>query len=84
MRKKAALAVLLIICALVISGCMKTVEDYDAQGQSMEVVEKYLRGRIIVDRETNVMYWMSEGAENMGTLTLLVDEHGQPKLYKGK
>ena len=82
--KKAALAVLLIICALVISGCMKTVEDYDAQGQSMEVVEKYYNGWVLVDRETNVMYWMSAGYENTGTLTLLVDEHGQPKLYKGK
>lgn len=45
-------------------------------------IERYEDGIIVVDSETNVEYWLSNGAYNGGTLTLLVDEHGNPKLRK--
>ena len=45
-------------------------------------IESYGSGSIIVDSETNVEYWMSNSAYNVGTLTMLVDEHGNPKIRK--
>lgn len=30
------------------------------------------------------MYWMSTGAYNNGTLTLLVDETENPKIFEGR
>lgn len=37
---------------------------------------------IVYDTETKVMYALSEEAYNRGTMTLLVDENGKPKLWK--
>lgn len=37
---------------------------------------------IVYDTETKVMYAKSEAAYNKGTMTLLVDENGKPKLWK--
>jgi len=38
--------------------------------------------RIVYDRDTLVMYAVSEGRENRGVFTLLVNPDGSPKLYK--
>lgn len=40
-------------------------------------------GQIIVDKETRVMYWESYGSYNYGTLTLLVDKNGNPRIWNG-
>lgn len=45
-------------------------------------IESYETGCIVMDSETNIEYWMSEGYYNSGTLTLLVDENGNPKVRK--
>jgi hypothetical protein len=45
-------------------------------------IESYTYGSIVVDSETNVEYWISEGTYNGGTLTVLVDESGHPKVRK--
>ena len=37
---------------------------------------------IVYDTETKVMYAKSEAAYNRGTMILLVDENGKPKLWK--
>ena len=47
-------------------------------------IENYGSGSIIVDTETNIEYWMSQGSYNYGTLTMLVDENGHPKVRKSE
>lgn len=42
----------------------------------------YLGAGIVYDTETKVMYARSETAYNKGTMILLVDENGKPKLWK--
>lgn len=37
---------------------------------------------IVYDTETKVMYAISDMPYNKGTMTLLVDENGKPKLWK--
>lgn len=41
-------------------------------------------GQIIVDKETRVMYWVSCGTYNYGTLTLLVEKNGNPRIWNGQ
>ena len=40
-------------------------------------------GSVVVDKETKVMYWKSEGSYNCGVLTLLVNPDGTPRIWKG-
>lgn len=40
--------------------------------------------RVVYDKDTMVMYTVSEGKYNCGNLTLLVDENGKPLLYQGE
>ena len=40
--------------------------------------------KVVVDKETGVMYAVSWGGYNMGTFTLLVDADGKPLIYKGE
>lgn len=42
----------------------------------------YTDAEIVYDAETKVMYAISDGAYNHGTITLLVDADGKPKLWK--
>ena len=39
---------------------------------------------IVYDRDTKVMYSMSAGYYNHGSVTMLVNADGTPKLYKGE
>lgn len=47
-------------------------------------IEHDLYSRIVYDRDTLVMYAVSDGRENKGVFTLLVNPDGTPKLYKEK
>ena len=47
------------------------------------VVEEAYRWKVVYDKETLVMYAVSDGAYNIGTFTLLVDAEGKPLKWKG-
>ena len=40
--------------------------------------------RIVYQKETKVMYAVSDQSYGEGVFTLLVDENGDPMLYKGE
>ncbi len=85
MKKSAILAVMLVVVMLVCCACgIKDVEPKNTQTENA-IFKKYCNGYggiVVVDTETNVMYWLSEGNHNLGSLTLLVNEDGTPKLYQ--
>ena len=85
MNKKIILFILLILCVIILSGCgMQPIQEPVQQDNSIfKLYQHAYGGDIIVDTETNVMYWESMGAYNSGSLTLLVDAEGKPKLYNG-
>ncbi|MGM9935759.1 MAG: DUF6440 family protein [Candidatus Ornithomonoglobus sp.] len=61
------------------------VEDSSATDNSRFVtVESSVskNWRVVYDKNTKVMYAVSDGVYNMGTFTLLVDENGDPLLYE--
>ena len=84
MKKKAILSVLLIVIAFLLCACeMKSVDETKDFSNRFKQYSKEYSGMIVVDTETNVMYWLSLGSYNYGTLTLLVDQNGNPKIYHG-
>ena len=85
MKKK--LLSLLLVCAMVltmVTGCAKPVEGVsDANSVSMFVeIERAGNWIVVYHRETKVMYAVSNDRYNYGSFTLLVDENGNPLLYK--
>lgn len=38
---------------------------------------------VVYDVETGVMYVMSNGSKNMGTMTVMVNPDGTPRIYEG-
>lgn len=94
MKKRIMIAAaVLLVAALLVAGCYakrnsaedieKTVEKTVAGGAMMATVyvDSPMGGRIAYDTETRVMYWISCGACNFGTATVMVDQNGKPRLW---
>ena len=75
---------LLIMCGLIV-GCVDEVTASDYKDDYM-FTKIYGDGDfyIVYDNETKVMYAVSDGLYNRGTLTMLVNADGTPKLYDGE
>ncbi len=81
----------LLIAAGLVFGCggeksqaqeeTKTVEKPTETFQIVSY-EKYFF--VVVDKETGVMYAVSNGVDNCGILTLLVKADGKPRLWEGE
>ena len=83
MKKKILLSVLLLLMIFTLCACgMNPVKEVETEDATFMVYQKYMSGNIIVDTQTNVMYWMSTGTHNYGTLTMLVEKDGSPKIYR--
>lgn len=83
--KKIILITLMIILLLTLCGCGRMMNETDLKPDESArfiKIESYEYGSIVMDGETNVEYWMSEGTHNKGTLTMLVDANGNPKVRK--
>ena len=75
----------IMLTAILVTGC---AEVESAQSEPVEVsrfmeVENSWNWRVVVDRETGVMYAVSNSSYNIGTFTLLVDADGKPLIWKG-
>ena len=85
MMKKIALAIALVLLALCLAGCAHLEEEPKEKGNGMfRLVENYGSFSIVYDTETRVMYAESVGTYNGGTLVMLFNADGTPKLWKGK
>lgn len=86
--KKIVFLMLMIIMLLTLCGCnyMSEIDNKSDENKVARTrfikIESYESGCIVMDSETNIEYWMSMGVYNCGTLTMLVDEHGNPKVWK--
>lgn len=81
---KKVIALLLILLMLV--GCGKTTraESESDEGKRFVTVDTRWTYLIVADRETGVMYAVSNGTYNCGTFTLLVDKDGNPLIWDGE
>lgn len=77
---------LIMFLMVALSGCTPTKESHDKEPVDVsrfQLIEKTCVWRIVADRETKVMYAVSNGGYNTGTFTLLVDADGKPLLWEG-
>lgn len=82
--KKFILGILAIIMVFILCSCSKMdsmPKQEETKATRFAIVESFGNGCVIMDRETNVEYWMSTGSYNYGTLTMLVDKDGNPKIH---
>lgn len=75
------LSLLSIITLIILSGC--TVSMGETEKRFVFVSDEG-NFDVYYDKITKVMYAVSDGYYNYGTVTLLVDQEGQPLLYKGE
>jgi len=75
----------ILMLAVMLAGCGSSSES-DAEKSNPKrfvLVEHTWDYEIMVDRETRVMYVMSNGSYNHGTFTVMVDENGKPLTWNG-
>ena len=77
--------IIILLMAIMLTGCGATV-DRETQSETSRFIELERTNAwlIVADKETGVMYSVSNGGYNMGTFTLLVDENGKPLVWEGK
>lgn len=85
-HKKLILAIALTLLMAVMTGCAHTkVESkvVDEVPSIFVMVERTYGYDVVYDRETKVMYAVSNLSHGTGKFTLLVNQDGTPKLWKG-
>ena len=77
--------IIIVLMAIMMTGCGATVE-METQSETSRFIEleRTSRWMIVADKETGVMYSVSNGEYNQGVSTLLVDENGKPLICEGK
>ena len=75
------LALCLSLCAC--GGPPVQVESNVSAASMFVEVENNLAWRVVYHRETKVMYVISEGHENCGNFTVLLNADGTPQTWKG-
>ena len=82
-------AALLLLILVLLCSCsgpadnMQVLGDQSKEPTTFMLVEEYNGFYTVVDSDTGVMYAVSSGGYNHGTLTLLVNADGTPKLFPG-
>ena len=83
--KKFIALILIAISLMALTACATKREREVAKGEKSRMVYLEETGAycIVYDRETRVMYAVSNSGYNYGNFTLLVDSNGNPLLYQG-
>lgn len=81
--KKSIIVLFITLMILSLSACAtkttnKVVKDESSRMIKIEEADTY---HIVYDKETHVMYAVSNGGRTYGVFTLLVDANGKPLLY---
>lgn len=78
--------IIVLIALLLLVGCARVdIAEPTKTGKTSRfiTVETTSSWKVVVDKETGVMYAVSWGGYNIGTFTLLVDADGKPLIYEG-
>ena len=87
--KRWIVAALVLALGLMLTGCARgkvdagQIADAEVDNRMFMVVSDEISGRVMVDKATGVMYWASDNSYNRGTLTLLVNADGTPRIWEG-
>jgi hypothetical protein len=58
------------------------IADAEVDNRMFTVVSNEINGKVLVDKATGVMYWMSIYSNNCGSMTLLVNADGTPRIWE--
>ena len=78
--------IIVLIALLLLVGCARVERAEPTKtGETSRfvTVETTIIWKVVVDKDTHVMYAVSLGGYNSGTFTLLVDADGKPLIYEG-
>lgn len=86
--KRMAIVAVLVLTMLALCGCVGQMSREEVAQESendrlLMQVSREIDGCVIVDKATRVMYWKSCAAYNYGTLTVLVNRDGTPRIWEG-
>lgn len=82
---KTKVIILTVIACMMLSSCSKVETVKSKDDTSMFVtVETTTFWKIVYQKDTKVMYVVSEDSYNHGTFTLLVNADGTPMIYEGE
>lgn len=82
---KTKVIILTVIACMMLSSCSKGETANSEDDTSMFVtVETTTFWKIVYQKDTKVMYVVSEDSYNHGTFTLLVNADGTPMIYEGE
>lgn len=83
MKKFFFLTMVLLVMLFLLCACSGTAEPQTCCDPFVHVYSKGMSVyNVVYDRETLVMYAVSNGGYNAGTFTVLLNSDGTPKLYK--
>lgn len=86
MKKLIALIAALLMIVSVLTACGENPgadDEAPVKEPVFVTIEEHWYYSLLYCKETGVMYWMSQGSKNVGTLTLLVNPDGSPMIYHG-
>lgn len=86
MNKKLVLVVALALLMAIVTGCAHTKMESEMDDEKPSIfvlVERTYGYDVVYDKETKVMYAVSNVSSGSGRFTLLVNQDGSPKLWKG-
>ena len=78
------ITIALVVVVLFFVGCDDTNNSVKASDDVFVMVSKNFSYAVVYDRETKVMYAISDASYDQGNFTMLVNADGTPKLYKGE
>jgi hypothetical protein len=87
--KRWIVAALVLALGLMLAGCAMgkvdagQIADAEADNRMFMVVSNEINGKVLVDKATGVMYWMSIYSNNCGNMTLMVNADGTPRIWEG-
>ena len=87
--KRWIVAALVLALGMMLAGCARgkvdagQLADAEVDNRMFMMVSNERSGKVLVDKATGVMYWMSCSGYNTGNLTLLVNEDGKPRIWEG-
>ncbi len=87
--KRWIVAALVLALGLMMAGCARgkvdagQIADAEVDNRMFMVVSEESSGRVMVDKATGVMYWISYSSNNYGNMTMLVNADGTPRIWEG-
>jgi hypothetical protein len=87
--KRWIVVALVLVLGLTLAGCARgkvdagQIADAEVDNRMFMVVSNEINGKVLVDKATGVMYWMSIYSNNCGNMTLLVNADGTPRIWEG-